>query len=162
MKTMTAKNEILNKPATRELVITRVFNAPRELVFKLWTDPDHVKNWWGPKAHPSVEMKMVVRPGGTWRACLQSVETGEKLWHKGVFREVIKPERIVFTFAWEEEGERGLETIVTITFAEQNGKTQMTFHQAPFQSVGERDGHQGGWRSCFDRLDEHIAFLKVA
>lgn len=156
------KPTLEQKREKKELLITREFNAPRTLVWKAWTDPHHIKNWWGPKAHPAIEMNMEAQPGGTWRACLQSAETGEKLWHKGVFREVIKPERIVFTFAWEEEGERGLETIVTITFAEQNGKTQMTFHQAPFQSVAERDGHHGGWTSCFDRLDEQLVSLKAA
>jgi uncharacterized protein YndB with AHSA1/START domain len=77
-----------------------------------------------------------------------------------VFREVAPPERVVFTFAWEEEGERGLETLVTLTFAEQDGKTRMTFRQAPFQSVEERDGHQGGWTSSFDRLEEYVTHVK--
>jgi len=73
-----------------------------------------------------------------------------------VFREVVPPERLVFTFAWEEEGERGIENLVTITFDGQNGKTLMTFRQAPFQSDAERDGHRGGWTSAFDRLDENL------
>ena len=84
-------------------------------------------------------------------------EDGRDLWMGGVFREVVAPERLVFTFAWEEEGEGGLETLITVTFAERDGKTLMTFHQTPFQSDGERDGHQGGWTSTFDRLDEHLA-----
>ena len=63
------------------------------------------------------------------------------LTHSGVFRDVTTPERLVFTFAWDEEGERGLETLVTITFADQDGKTLMTFRQIPFQSAEERDGH---------------------
>jgi uncharacterized protein YndB with AHSA1/START domain len=87
---------------------------------------------------------------------LASTETGKELVHGGVFREVTEPDRIVFTFAWEEAGERGLETLVTVTFVEQNGKTQMTFQQSPFQSVKERDGHQGGWTSTFDRLEEYL------
>jgi uncharacterized protein YndB with AHSA1/START domain len=69
---------------------------------------------------------------------------------------VTPPVRVVFTFAWEEEGERGLDTLVTVTFAEQGGKTQMTFRQTPFQSVEERDGHRGGWSSSFDRLGELV------
>jgi uncharacterized protein YndB with AHSA1/START domain len=78
----------------------------------------------------------------------------QDLWLGGVFREIVAPERLVFTFAWEEEGERGLETLVTVTFADQNGKTLMTFRQAPFQSDGERDGHRYGWGSSFDRLED--------
>jgi uncharacterized protein YndB with AHSA1/START domain len=142
--------------AERELVITRVFNAPRELVFAAWTDPRHLMSWWGPRDYPVTQMKMDLRPGGVWRGCLRSNADGRELWQGGVFREVVEPERVVFTFAWEEEGERGLETLVTVTFAEQDGMTRMTFHQAPFQSVEERDGHQGGWTSSFDRLVEYL------
>ena len=149
-----------SKAPTRDLTMTRVFDAPRALVFKAWTDPDHAMNWWGPRHHPAVHIEMDVRPGGAWRHCLRSTETGKDLWHGGVFREVVAPERLVFTFAWEEEGERGLETVVTVTFVERDGKTRMTFHQTPFQSGGERDGHQGGWASTFDRLVEHLAQLQ--
>ena len=148
--------------ATRALTMTRVFDAPRSLVFRLWTDPEHARNWWGPRNYPATQVTMDVRPGGTWRNCLTSPETGKELRHGGVFREVVPPARLVFTFAWEEEGERGLETLVTVTFAEQGGKTLMTFHQAPFQSDAERDGHQGGWNSTFDRLAEQLARVKPA
>jgi uncharacterized protein YndB with AHSA1/START domain len=148
--------------AERELVITRVFDAPRELVFDAWIDPEHAKHWWGPKHHPAVRIEMDVRPGGRWRHCLRSVETGNELWHHGVFREVVPPERLVFTFAWEEEGERGQETVVTVTFAEHGGKTLMTFRHAPFASTGERSGHHEGWTSCFERLDEHLAHVRSA
>jgi uncharacterized protein YndB with AHSA1/START domain len=142
--------------AERELVITRVFNAPRELVFRMWTDPKHMARWWGPRDYPAVSVDLDVRPGGRWRHCLRSTETGADLWHHGEFHEVVPPERLVFSFAWEEDGERGIENLVTITFADQNGKTLMTFRQAPFQSDGERDGHGGGWSSAFDRLDEEL------
>jgi uncharacterized protein YndB with AHSA1/START domain len=112
--------------------------------------------WWGPKHHPATQVDMDVKPGGRWRHCLKSVETGKDLWHGGSFREVVPPERLVFTFAWEESGERGLETLVTVTFEDLDGKTRMTMHQTPFQSLGERDGHGEGWSSAFDRLDEHL------
>ena len=78
---------------------------------------------------------MDVRPGGRWRACLRSIETGNDLWVGGVYREIVPPERLVFTFAWEEEGERGLETVVDITLTERDGKTHMTMRQTPFQST---------------------------
>lgn len=147
----------LSKPdAQRDLLITRVINAPRELVFKMWTDPKHAKHWWGPRDYPATQMSMDVRPGGAWRNCLTSTVHGAELWQHGVFREVRPPERLVFTFVWEEEGERGIETLVTITFADYNGKTLMTLWQTPFQSSGERDGHGYGWNSTFDRLEEHL------
>ena len=139
--------------ADYELVITRVFDAPRALVFKVWTDPRHLKNWFGPKEYPASQMKADVRPGGAWRACLKSIANEPDLWVSGIYREIAAPERLVFTFAWEEEGERGLETVVTITFTEENAKTKMTLRQAPFKSVEERDGHVYGWSSALDRLD---------
>ena len=154
---MTVARRQIVEPAERELVITRVFAAPRALVFEAWTDPRHAMSWWGPVDHPATHVEMDVRPGGRWRHRLTSPETGQDLWHGGVFREVAAPERLVFTFAWEEEGERGLETLVTVTFPEESGKTRMTFRQVPFQSVEERDGHRGGWTSTFDRLDRHLA-----
>ncbi len=144
------------RSAGRELLIERVFNAPRELVFRAWTDPDHIRNWFGPRDYPATQVTMDVRPGGRWRGCLRSTETGNDLWVGGVYREIVPPERLVFTFAWEEEGERGLETLVTIAFAEQGAKTLMTFRQTPFQSAGELDGHRGGWTSSFDRLGDYL------
>jgi uncharacterized protein YndB with AHSA1/START domain len=144
----------------RELVITRVFDAPRELVWRMWTDPDHARHWWGPTHHPGVELSMDVRPGGRWRHCLRSVATGEDLWQYGVFREVDPPARLVFTFVWEQEGERGRENLVTVTFTEKDGKTHMTFRHAPFFSDGERDGHGEGWTSTFDRLDALLAHME--
>ena len=141
-------------PATGgELLLTRLFDAPRELVFRLWTDPVHAMRWWGPVEHPAVQMQIDLREGGRWRHCLRAVETGELLWQGGRFQEVKPPERLVFTFSWEEEGERGQETLVTVVFADEMGKTRMTFRQAPFVSNTERDGHSYGWTSTFGRLD---------
>jgi uncharacterized protein YndB with AHSA1/START domain len=137
----------------RELVITRVFDAPRELVFKAWTDPERAMRWWGPVEYPATQMRMDVRPGGTWRHCLTSRADGRELWQHGVFREVVRPERLVFTFRWEEEGERGMENLITVTFADEGGRTRLTFRQVPFHSANERDGHGYGWHSSFDRLE---------
>jgi uncharacterized protein YndB with AHSA1/START domain len=153
--TATATPELT--PDQRELVITRTFDAPRELVFKAWIAPEHALQWWGPHSHPATRVEMDVRPGGRWRKCLRSVESGQEVWNHGVFREITPPSRLVFTFAWEQEGERGLETVVTVDFAEHNGKTRMTFRQTPFQSIEERDGHHGGWSGSFDRLADLLA-----
>jgi uncharacterized protein YndB with AHSA1/START domain len=141
------------------LTITRVFDAPRDLVWQAWTDPKHLMNWWGPRAHPAESIDADVRVGGVWRHCLRGVEDGAELWHHGVFREVEPPRRLVFTFQWEEEGERGIENVVTVTLAEHGNRTLMTMQQTPFQSSEERDGHQGGWGSAFDRLDDFIALV---
>lgn len=143
--------------AKRELTIMRVFQAPRALVWQAWTDPEHLMKWWGPTHHPATHLSMDVRPGGVWRNCLRSVETGKELWQHGVFHEVVPPERLVFSFVWEDEGERGIENLATITFADQGAKTLRTLHQTPFQSVSERDGHGEGWGSSFDRLVAHLS-----
>lgn len=138
------------------LTLTRTFDAPRALVWRAWTDPEQLMKWWGPEHHPATHLAMDVRPGGVWRNCLRSVETGNDLWHHGTFREVVPMERLVFTFTWEEEGERGMENLVTITFADEGKKTRMTLHQTPFQSVAERDGHGEGWSSSFGRLGKYL------
>lgn len=147
-------------PIDRVLTITRLFHAPRELVWRTWTDPKHAINWWGPRDYPARAIEMDVRVGGRWRHCLRSTETGADLWHGGVFREVVKNERLVFTFKWDEDGERGEESLVTITFADEGGKTRMTFRQEPFVSADEREGHGEGWSSAFDRLDDALVVLK--
>jgi uncharacterized protein YndB with AHSA1/START domain len=141
----------------RELVVTRVLRAPRERVFRSWTDPVQAMQWWGPKWHPAILLEMDVRVGGTWRGKLRSVADGSVLSHRGVFREIVEPSLLSFTFAWDEEGERGLETLVTLTFEDLGGKTRLTLRQSPFQSDGERDGHGEGWSSALDRLDDAVS-----
>jgi uncharacterized protein YndB with AHSA1/START domain len=144
--------------AERVLVITRVFDAPRDLVFQAWADPERARRWMGPRGYTATYQQQDARPGGAWRLCLRSDADGRELWQGGVFREIVPPERIVFTFAWDAaDGSRGHETLVTVTFAEYGGKTTMTFRQAVFESVAERDGHLGGWSSTFERLAEHLA-----
>lgn len=140
----------------RALVVTRVLNAPRETVFEAWTDPKQLMQWWGPKHHQADHIEMDVRKGGRWRNRLRSAEDGSELWHHGTFREVVAPSLLVFTFVWEEEGERGIENLVTVTFEDLGGKTKLTLRQVPFESDAERDGHGEGWGSTFDRLAEHL------
>jgi uncharacterized protein YndB with AHSA1/START domain len=136
-------------PADEVLVITRIFDAPRELVFKLWTDPDHAMKWWGPRDYPAKYLDMDVRPGGAWRSCLRSPESGEELWHGGVFREVVPPYRLEFTFAWDEDGERGFETVVTVGIRRNRWQDPDDLPSSSFP-VGK------GARWASRRLDEHI------
>jgi uncharacterized protein YndB with AHSA1/START domain len=145
----------------RELKITRLFNAPRSLVFQVWTQPEHFSRWLGPKNFTTTFCQMDVRIGGTYRACIRSPE-GTDHWMQGVYHEIIEPERLVFTFVWEDEdGQPKQETIVTVTFAEQDGQTLLTFHQALFESVESRDSHRSGWSECFDRLEAYLASDRV-
>jgi uncharacterized protein YndB with AHSA1/START domain len=155
---MTPRNEPATLVAEQELVITRRFDAPRHRVFEAWTDPRHAKSWWGPRDYPLTYLEMDVRPGGAWRGRLTSTKDGEELWQHGVIREIHAPDRLVFTFAWDqEEGAPGRETVVTVTLEEDGDGTLMTFRQSPFDSVENREGHRGGWSSSFDRLDEVLA-----
>ena len=144
-------------PSDHVLLITRVFDAPRELVFRAWTDSAQARKWMGPRGFTATHNENDRRVGGKWRLCLRRDATGEELWQGGVNREIVVPERLVFTFAWDKESDlSGSETLVTITFAEHAGKTTMTFRQEVFDSMASRDGHQGGWNSTFDRLEEFL------
>jgi uncharacterized protein YndB with AHSA1/START domain len=142
------------KSTETELVIRRVFDAPRALMFKLWTEREHAVHWWGPKDFTAPHLEADVKPGGAWRACLHSPD-GRDYWQHGVFREIVAPERLVFTFIWDDEPDH--EMLVTVTFADRDGKTEMTFRQAPFTSVESRDSHVEGWNECFDRLEAYVA-----
>jgi uncharacterized protein YndB with AHSA1/START domain len=154
---MAEKNSFDRQPPDRVLIIERVFDAPPSVVFNAFTDPKQSEQWWGPRGYTATHVEMDVRPGGAWRSCLRSADRGEELWQGGIYREVVEPERLVFTFAWDDEnGRRGPETLVTMTFAEHDGKTKFTLHQALFESVDMRDSHQGGWTESFDRLEEFL------
>ena len=143
--------------AERELVITRILDAPRELVFKAWTEPDRAIRWWGPRGFTTAHYELDFRPDGAYRVCMRSPE-GTEHWQRGVCREVVEPERLVFTFAWEDsEGKPGHETLVTVTLAEFGAKTKLTLHQAVFETVTARDLHQGGWASALECLAEYLA-----
>jgi uncharacterized protein YndB with AHSA1/START domain len=100
---------------------------------------------------------MDVRPGGAYRACMRSPE-GTRHCRRGVYREVVTPERLVFTFAWEDaHGDPGHEMVVTVTFADIGGKTALTLHQAVFETVAARDDHRRGWISTIERFAEYLA-----
>jgi uncharacterized protein YndB with AHSA1/START domain len=150
--------DVAAEPAERVLTITRVFDAPRSLVFGAFVDPKQAPQWMGPRNHPVAQLESDVRPGGAWRACLRAADGSRELWQGGVYREVVPGERLVFTFAWDEEdGGRGPGTLVTIIFADQAGKTLMSFRQGDFNTEANRDGHRNGWNSAFDRLADTFA-----
>jgi uncharacterized protein YndB with AHSA1/START domain len=141
-----------------ELVIRRVFDAPRDIVFKAWTEPEQLKHWWGPEGFtlPFLEMDSTV--GGKWRACMRGPD-GMNYWQHGVTLEMVPPERLAYTLVWENDP--GHEMLVTIAFAERGEQTHMLFRQRPFKSVETRDGHVGGWSSSFHRLDSLLALSSL-
>jgi uncharacterized protein YndB with AHSA1/START domain len=138
-----------------ELVINRTFRAPRELVWQAWADPKLMIKWMGPKHHPANHYENDFRPGGAWRSCLASPDGSEVLWLGGKYHELVEPERLVFTFAWDNhpDGSKN-EMLVTLTLAEEGTNTRMTLRQTRFTSVEQRDDHGQGWSSSIDRLEE--------
>jgi uncharacterized protein YndB with AHSA1/START domain len=144
-----------------ELRIEREFNAPVRLVFRLWESRDHVLRWWGPEKFTAVEFDWALTPGRPWRGAMTSKQYGLSRFG-GVIREVEPNKRIVFTFKWDDASGYDRDTLVTVTFAESDGNTIQTFHQAPFSSVAIRDSHVGGWNSLFNKQQIYVENIAVA
>lgn len=152
------KMNLTAEPGKQEIVITRAFDAPRELVFKAFTDPNGIPRWWGPRDLATIVDKMEVRAGGIWRF-LNRDAAGNEFGFHGVYHSIDAPERLVYTF--EFEGTPGHVLLETITFQEQNGKTLMT-DRSVFQSVEDRDamvqsGMESGAAETMDRLEALLA-----
>jgi uncharacterized protein YndB with AHSA1/START domain len=150
---------LASKNSDHELTIVRIVDAPVALVFKVWSQPEHVARWWGPKNFTCPDCAMDFREGGAYRSSIRSPD-GENAWMVGHYQEIIEPERIVFTFAWEDaDGLRGPQTLVTVTLGAQGQRTKLAFHQTPFDSVEDRDSHQNGWTECMERLEAYVEQL---
>jgi uncharacterized protein YndB with AHSA1/START domain len=161
----------LAEPTDREFVITRTFDAPRSLVFRAWTEPKHMAEWWGPKSFTNPVCDMDVRPGGAWRIVMRGPD-GADYPLKGVYREVIKPKLLVMTMDLSEhpddwhdlvdpnrdksKGRPSLDPLCTVIFEEQGGKTELTIRMS-FVTANLRDamvkmGMEPGWNQSLDRL----------
>ena len=137
----------------RTLRVERLIAAPPERVFDLWTEPDQLTKWWGPDGFDTPESAMDVRPGGRWRTTMRSPE-GNLYTVSGVYREIDPPRRLVFTWGWDDEnGKRGHETEVTVTFEAAPGGTRLVLTQQTFADTDQRNRHRHGWSSSFDCLD---------
>ena len=145
------------RPAERSLVIKRTFDVPRDLVWKVWSDAEQAKQWWGPNGYTAPVVELDTRPGGKWRAMMRSPE-GKELWQHGVYREIAPPEKVSFTYVWDEDPHH--EMLITIVFAARGNKTEMTFRQDEFRSLEERDGHKDGWSQSFDRFEAYLKSVK--
>jgi uncharacterized protein YndB with AHSA1/START domain len=143
----------------REIVITRVFDAPRELVFEAWTDPEQVVQWWGPHGFTTTIHEMDVRPGGVWLFTMHGPD-GTDYGNRVVFVEVVKPERLVYDHG--PEGQSNIKPFyVTVTFDDEDGKTHLTLRMV-FESAAERDravefGALEGGKQTLERLAQHLA-----
>lgn len=134
----------------QELLITRIFDAPREVVWHAWTELHLARQWWGPKGFTVSELAMAMQPGGTWRAVMHSPEE-EKYPQHGILQEIVPPERLCFALFWDGHRPAG-EMQVTITLAPRGRGTRMTFHKGPFPSEEWRFEEEDGWNEAFDRL----------
>ncbi len=150
------------------LAITHVFDAPRSLVFKAWTQPDHVMRWWGPRGFTTPVCEIDLRPGGVYRNCMHS-PGGKDYWSRGVYREIKEPERIVCTDSFaDEQGnmvspeQYGMnpdwptEAIIDVTLTEHAGKTRLTLRHYPLPQGRERDMCQQGWEESLYKLGDYL------
>jgi uncharacterized protein YndB with AHSA1/START domain len=153
--------EFIIEPGRQDIVITRVFDAPRDVVFKALTDPNLIPNWWGPAKYEVIVDRADIRPGGTWRYISRDTD-GTEYAFKGVYHDLVAPERVVQTF--EFEGAPGHVSLETLTLEEVDGKTKYV-GVSVFQSVEDRDamvqsGMEEGAREGMDRLDEVVRSLR--
>jgi uncharacterized protein YndB with AHSA1/START domain len=166
---MVAKNSS-KKEQAEQVLITRVFDAPRDVVFKAWTECERLVRWWGPKGFTTPFCKIDPRPGGVFHNCMRPPE-GRDYCGKGVYREIVEPERIVCTDSFADaEGnvvpatyygmsaDYPLEMLVTVTFEEMEGKTKLTLkHALGSVPASERDLCQQGWSESLDKLARELA-----
>jgi uncharacterized protein YndB with AHSA1/START domain len=155
-----SKDLKVTTPSDKEIVITRIFDAPRDLVFEAHTSCEHMSNWWGPRKYEVADCEVDFRPGGTWRMVHRA--EGEEHEFKGEYRDIVRPERITWTFEWM--GMPGHISVDTVTFEEQNGKTTLTTRSV-FDTKEDRDGMlqsgmESGLAESWERLDEYLDALK--
>jgi uncharacterized protein YndB with AHSA1/START domain len=149
-----------------KLQLTRVFDAPRELVFRAWTDEKQFAQWFGAAACDGASLQSVkadARAGGKYRLQVRRAD-GEFFTTVGVYREVKPPERLVFTWQFEKDGSSDdfeevepPEMLVTIEFKARGQQTELTLTHEKFESVESRDRHNDGWNRCLDSLGKFVA-----
>ena len=151
---MAGKTSLIVEPGKPTIVVTRVFDAPRQLVFDAWTKPEHLVRWWGMNGSTLRVCEIDLRPGGAWRFVLRAAD-GNDYGFGGEYREIVPPERLVYTFRFD--GAPGAEAIETLIFVEKDGKTTFT-STTLHTSVENRDGHvqsgmEEGMTQTLDRLE---------
>ena len=144
---MAAKPE---STADREIVMTRTVNAPRELVWAAWTQADHIAAWWGPNGFTTTHKEMKVAVGGVWRFTMHGPD-GKDWPNRIVYREVVKPERLVYDHDDDEVGARSF--VSTVTFEDLDGKTRLTLRQNVSEALAKQTGAYPSWLEMLERLD---------
>jgi uncharacterized protein YndB with AHSA1/START domain len=163
----------------KPFVLIRTLDAPRDLVWKAWTEADHLKKWFGPKGRAIVSAKVDLRPGGLFHYAMKTPD-GKMMWGKFIYREIKPPEKLVVIVAFSDE-KAGitrhpmspswpLQTLSTTTFAAKGDKTEMTLVWEPYEATederktfdGARDGMNQGWAGTMEQLEAYLAKLKAA
>jgi uncharacterized protein YndB with AHSA1/START domain len=134
------------------LAFTRMFDAPRALVFRMWAAPEHIVRWYGPEGYALQSCELDFRVGGKWRFCMNN-GPGHAHWIYGVYREIVEPSRLSFTYVNEYDG---IEMLVKMDFIDRGPRTELHFRQEGFQSTGELDGHDWGWKSTLELLNRYV------
>ena len=172
MNTATQRSQQITE---REFTITREFNAPRELVWKTFTEPEHMKEWWGPKGSTIVASKMDLRVGGTYHGAMRD-PAGNVIWAKFIYREIIAPDRLVWVHSFSDEAGGltrhpmsptwPLELLTTLTFEDAPaGKTKLTLRWLPINASEDEhktfeaahDSMRQGWGGSFDQLAAYLS-----
>jgi uncharacterized protein YndB with AHSA1/START domain len=162
------RRKTLAETVSDQVVISRVFDAGRELVFRAWTQPELLQRWYAPQGCTVRFIKLDVRPGGTFHSCIQNPDFPD-CWCIGVYQEVVVPERLVFTMVVAdaqgnaaEPAAVGMdpdwprETVVTVTFVEHEGKTTVTLQHTVSESLAKRTGAYPSWLDMLDRLSDTL------
>jgi len=140
---------------TPALCLTRTFAAPREKVFRAWTDPEELKKWWGPVGYATPIAKVGLRVGGKYRLGMRKLPDGKIFHLSGTYREVRASEKLVYTWFWENEPELG-ETLVTVEFRARSSSTEVVVTHELFPNQKMRDDHYKGLNSCLNRLSRAV------
>jgi len=139
------------KAAEATLRLTRTLAAPRERVFRAWTEPEELRRWFGPDGYATPSAEVDLRVGGKYRLGMRKLPDGEVFYLVGTFREVRPPERLVYTWVWEGSPEMG-ETLITVEFRTRGKVTEVRLTHELFPTAKVRDDHEKGWGSCLDKL----------
>jgi uncharacterized protein YndB with AHSA1/START domain len=157
-----------------DFIISRVFDAPRDLIWKLWTEENHLKHWWGPKGSTIVSLKNDLRLGGLMHYCMRFPD-GAEHWGRFVYREIVAPERLVFMLSFSDaaggvtrqpwSATWPLQWLSTVTFADQGGKTLLTVKWSLTEAselerktfVEGKQSMQQGWTGTFEQLTDYLA-----
>jgi uncharacterized protein YndB with AHSA1/START domain len=139
----------------RALQMTRLIDAPREAVFRAWTDPAELRQWFGSRDHTTPAAEVDLRPGGAYRITMRSPE-GESFIVAGIYHEVDAPRRLVFSWRWEGDGPDDIESVVTIEFHELDGRTEVRLTHEGFATDEEAAPYGAGWEGCLERLIAHF------